>query len=171
MRTLAALSAVVAAAAALAAAALASVPPPKPLLINVARARIGAATTSGPAIVLTSTFGPADLIATAPNGTGTVMLWLDGRRPWATATLDGASPHATSLLYRGPLRTTRKDRTGTTLRVFLRHWPKHDPAKPVAAMPGYVSVGVGRVRFLFNQRRRLAAVALGTDAALALAHP
>jgi hypothetical protein len=166
-----AVCAAVVAAAAAASASRASAPPAKPLLVNLTTGHVGSAGAGEPAFAITRVWGVADLTANGTSGNSSSMIWLAGGTAWAVATFDDpAQEHASGLFYRGPFRTARNDRNGTSLTLVLKHWPHHGRLRASATLPGYVAVTIGRTRLLFNRSRRLAAVATGTEAATAFAN-
>lgn len=94
------------------------------------------------------------------------MLWSHTTRvssAWAVLSLKSTSSTTVVLVrYAGLFHTARGDRPGTSLRVFLRHWPRGHVVTPVKLSGKTVeyNVAIGRVVFAFDASKTLQAVGL-----------
>lgn len=143
--------------------------PTKPVFVDVAHGSIGGTRLGDPILKFWKSWRQVpDYIVTHPAGP--LAVWQPGERvpSWAAARFDDAEEHAASIFYSAPLRTARGDRQGTPLATFLRHWPSHGAVHAAPNYPRCSSVAVANVRFFFDAKRRLFAVAVGDDTALGL---
>ncbi|HET7043849.1 MAG TPA: hypothetical protein VFI37_03285 [Gaiellaceae bacterium] len=159
-------------AAAVALAAPAGAAAPKPPAVGVAAGTIGGLRPGQPLLKFSFAWGPADRAMQAPPGGPAAFAIWEGRTQLNRAVVTFADPaetRADSIFYAGPLRTSRGDRIGTTLAQVRRHWQIQTKPARVAGLPGYVEIRVRRAWFVFDRRKRLAGVRLGSGSALAFA--
>lgn len=130
--------------------------PKRPVLLDMTRPSLGKLRLGQPAATYMRAWGPPNDVQVIPGGP--VMLWYSaaGLRA-AVGFPDASEQSADSIYYAADLRTTRGDRTGTTIASFLRHWPNAQPANTDWAHTFHVT----NVWVYFTAKKRLAAIELG----------
>ncbi len=156
--------------AATAEASLRSNPPRTTFLVDTAKGTIAGTLKRG---VLASAFmqkwGLPDYGGSLEPGK-IEMLWsrtTHSSDAWAVARLSG--PSSTKVIearFGGGFKTSKGDRRGTGLTLFLKHWPDHGTVVPVSHNGVQVewNVMVGNVVFAFDMTRRLQAIGLAAPA-------
>jgi hypothetical protein len=150
----------------------AALPPKKPAVVNIERGAIGSLRLGDPLLKFAFTWAPPDASQPAqpPAVEEAFSSWRSGLTPpWAVVTFsDMDAQHADAIFYRGPFKTARGDKNGTSLKTFLVHWPAHGPTDLVSGrqygLNGYTRVKVQYAYFFFV-KSALVAVQVGDGSA------
>jgi len=125
-------------------------------LVRPAAGLIGGEGLGRPAFAFYRIWGtPSETASVVRPGwrTFTRMVWRGGGLSLVVSFKDLDERNAGGISYRGPLRTSRGDRAGTTLREFIHHWP--------TAQVTLLAAKVDRTTFIFDTNERLVGVELG----------
>jgi hypothetical protein len=156
-------SAVVLACAALAVPVAASTPPPRSLLVDVAKGSVGGLSLGQASSAFVRSLGFPDYSGAIESKQSQEMLWsrsTSTRSAWAVVRLKGTVVE--EVRYGGLFRTASGDRQGTSLAAFWRHWmPKRTVHRVVRdGVTVEYNVLIGRVVFAFDRSMKLRAVGL-----------
>jgi hypothetical protein len=150
--------------------AFASNPPQRPLFFDPLHGSIGGVHLRDPMSKVVRLLGRPDRIVRLEGGTP-ISFWLKGKglcTAWAQAY--PANAHSSRVVvfsYRGPVRTEKGDRLGTSVKDVRRHWRLgwQYLAHVIGGQgPNYGRVaGFGSATFGFDGRNRLGGVSIQTS--------
>jgi hypothetical protein len=144
----------------------ASTPPPKALLVDVAKGTLGGLALGQPAAAFIRNFGLPDYSGPIESPRTQEMLWTRStstKTAWAIVTLRGSAAQAVDTVrFGGLFRTAQGDRPGVSLAAFQRRWAAAKRVTVIVRKGIAVeyNVTVGRIVFAFDKGKTLRAVGL-----------